>query len=68
MPMGARFRAKSSNHALTYGWAEPWFDNPLKADWLVCKLTLDGYQALNRAPGDSLPDPSFFDTSMEPDR
>ena len=21
------------------GWAEPWFKNPLKPDWLVCKLT-----------------------------
>ncbi|MBI3513846.1 MAG: hypothetical protein HY060_07275, partial [Proteobacteria bacterium] len=21
------------------GWAEPWFTNPLKPDWLVCKLT-----------------------------
>jgi len=21
------------------GWAEPWFNNPLKPDWLVCKLT-----------------------------
>ena len=24
------------------GWAEPWFDNPLKPDWLVCKLTEKG--------------------------
>ncbi len=24
------------------GWAEPWFSNPLKPDWLVCKLTNDG--------------------------
>jgi len=21
------------------GWAVPWFANPLKPDWLVCKLT-----------------------------
>lgn len=21
------------------GWAEPWYANPLKPDWLVCKLT-----------------------------
>lgn len=21
------------------GWAEPWFPNPLKPDWMVCKLT-----------------------------
>jgi hypothetical protein len=24
---------------LERGWAEPWFNNPLKPDWLVCKLT-----------------------------
>jgi hypothetical protein len=24
---------------LKAGWAQPWFKNPLKPDWLVCKLT-----------------------------
>ena len=24
---------------LDRGWASPWFNNPLKPDWLVCKLT-----------------------------
>ena len=27
---------------LARGWAEPWFHNPLKPDWLVCKLTETG--------------------------
>jgi hypothetical protein len=27
---------------LEKGWAEPWFSNPLKPDWLVCKLTDTG--------------------------
>jgi hypothetical protein len=27
---------------LERGWAEPWFNNPLKPDWLVCKLTEAG--------------------------
>jgi hypothetical protein len=27
---------------LGHGWAEPWFNNPLKPDWLVCKLTEAG--------------------------
>jgi hypothetical protein len=27
---------------LARGWAEPWFSNPLKPDWLVCKLTDTG--------------------------
>ena len=24
------------------GWAEPWFSNPLKPDWIVCKITDSG--------------------------
>jgi hypothetical protein len=25
-----------------HGWAEPWYPNPLKPDWMVCKLTSIG--------------------------
>ncbi len=28
------------------GWAEPWIRNPIKPDWLVCKLTPAGRAAL----------------------
>ena len=28
------------------GWAEPWFANQLKPDWMVCKLTDKGRNAL----------------------
>jgi hypothetical protein len=31
------------------GWAEPWFKNPTKPDWLVCKLT-DSGRAVLREP------------------
>lgn len=31
---------------IAHGWAEPWFGNPLKPDWLICKLTEKGRQAL----------------------
>ena len=24
---------------IDHGWAEPWFRNPIKPDWLVCRLT-----------------------------
>jgi hypothetical protein len=30
---------------LKRGWAQPWFNNPLKPDWLVCRLTEAGRQA-----------------------
>lgn len=29
---------------LERGWAVPWFNNPLKPEWLVCKLTEAGRQ------------------------
>ena len=29
------------------GWAEPWFANPTKPDWLICKLTPTGRALLN---------------------
>ncbi len=32
------------------GWAEPWFSNPIKPDWLVCRLTEAG-RAVAEAPG-----------------
>ena len=35
---------------IAHGWAEPWFSNPIKPDWLVCKLTPTGYRVLGRAP------------------
>lgn len=29
------------------GWAAPWIGNPLKPDWLVCKLTESGRRAVS---------------------
>jgi len=31
---------------IAHGWAEPWFGNPLKPDWQICKLTEKGRRAL----------------------
>jgi hypothetical protein len=28
------------------GWALPWVKNPIKPDWLICRLTAAGYRAL----------------------
>jgi hypothetical protein len=30
------------------GWAEPWLSNPIKPNWLVCRLTAKGYAVLGR--------------------
>ena len=43
---GREIPRKTIESCLAHGWAAPWFDNPLKADWLVCKLTPEGYAAL----------------------
>lgn len=29
------------------GWAEPWISNPIKPDWLVCRLTDAGRLAIS---------------------
>jgi hypothetical protein len=41
---GQAVDAAMVRRCLARGWAEPWFSNPLKPDWLVCKLTVTGRQ------------------------
>lgn len=36
---GQRISERTVRSCIEKGWAEPWFSNPLKPDWLVCKLT-----------------------------
>ena len=36
---GQRVSERTVRSCIARGWAEPWFSNPLKPDWLVCKLT-----------------------------
>ena len=36
---GQRFSEQTVRSCIEKGWAEPWFSNPLKPDWLGCKLT-----------------------------
>ncbi|MBM3513623.1 MAG: hypothetical protein FJX59_07900 [Alphaproteobacteria bacterium] len=38
---------------LDEGWAEPWFSNPTKPDWIVCKLTDSGRSILQPASNPS---------------
>lgn len=45
---GKRVSPQMVRACLDAGWAEPWFANPLKPDWQVCKLTKSGRQALAR--------------------
>jgi hypothetical protein len=43
---GQQVSAQTVRTCLDRGWAEPWFANPLKPDWLVCKLTEAGRAVL----------------------
>jgi len=39
---GQKVSERTVKSCIEKGWAEPWFDNPIKPDWLVCKLTKIG--------------------------
>ncbi len=39
---GQRVRERTVRSCIDQGWAEPWFENPIKPGWLVCKLTGPG--------------------------
>jgi hypothetical protein len=43
---GQHFHPALVRACIARGWAEPWFGNPLKPDWLICKLTDKGRRAL----------------------
>jgi hypothetical protein len=43
---------------IAHGWAEAWFANPIKPDWLVCKLTPTGYRILGHEPPASVASPT----------
>lgn len=48
---GRRVNGRLVQVCLDQGWAEPWFANPLKPSWLVCKLTARGRAlALSASP------------------
>jgi hypothetical protein len=41
---GQRYDQRTIRSCIEQGWAEPWFKNPIKPDWLVCRLTSEGRQ------------------------
>lgn len=46
---GRRISAQTVRSCLEAGWVEPWFTNPLKPDWQVCRLTEAGRAMAERA-------------------
>jgi hypothetical protein len=47
---GREVPKKTIEACIAHGWAEPWIRNPIKPDWLVCRLTAEGFRALGRTP------------------
>jgi hypothetical protein len=43
---GQRVDPRTIRSCVENGWAEPWFHNPLKPDWLICRLTQAGRAAI----------------------
>jgi len=44
---GRKISDRTVRSCIRNGWAEPWFHNPLKPDWTICKLTESGRAILD---------------------
>jgi hypothetical protein len=47
---GREVSRKTVESCLAHGWATPWVHNPIRPNWLVCRLTPAGYRALGGEP------------------
>jgi hypothetical protein len=47
---GREVPKKTVEACITHGWAQPWVENPIKPDWLVCRLTPEGYRIVGGDP------------------
>lgn len=43
---GQRIKDQTIKACIKNGWAERWYNNPIKPDWLICKLTPAGRDIL----------------------
>ena len=47
---GKRVGERTVRACIEQGWAKPWFSNPIKPDWLICKLTETGRRFAENRP------------------
>jgi hypothetical protein len=52
---GREVPKKTIAACMAHGWAEPWTQNPIRPDWLVCRLTEAGYRVLGAKPPQPFP-------------
>ena len=57
---GQRVNEQTVRSCIAHGWAEPWFANPLKPDWLVCKLTASGRTTSESPMAQGFPDSKAY--------
>jgi hypothetical protein len=48
---GRQVPRKTIEACVEHGWAEPWVNNPIRPDWLVCRLSEAGRRVLAAAAG-----------------
>jgi hypothetical protein len=53
---GREVPTKTIETCMARGWAAPWLNNPVKPDWLVCRLTAGGFRALGVEPPPGAPE------------
>ncbi|NQV61883.1 MAG: hypothetical protein HQ502_19605 [Alphaproteobacteria bacterium] len=47
--LGQEIDVRTIRACIKAGWSEAWFANPLKPDWLVCRLTDSGREVLAKS-------------------
>jgi hypothetical protein len=47
---GREIPRRTIESCVAHGWAELWSANPVKPDWLVCRLTEAGYRVMGQEP------------------
>ncbi len=57
--IGQKVSEQTVRSCIRNGWAEPWFNNPIKPDWLVCRLTDAGRGVAESGP--RVQDDAVFD-------
>lgn len=45
---GREISRRTIEVCIAHGWVEPWSHNPVKLNWLVCRLTESGYRMLGK--------------------
>lgn len=56
-PDGREIPHETIRACLAHGWAEPWFANPIKPDWIIAKLTPEGRRLVEPRPAAADPAP-----------